>query len=55
VSTSASDAWTARCARGPSPAQQDQAALVALIRRIHARAHGTYGSPRITAELRRRG
>jgi putative transposase len=55
VSTSAYYAWATRCARGPSPAQRDQAALVAEIRRIHARSRGTYGSPRITAELRRRG
>jgi putative transposase len=29
--------------------------LVGEIRRIHARSGGTYGAPRITAELRRRG
>jgi putative transposase len=29
--------------------------LVAEIRRIHARSHGTYGAPRVHAELRRRG
>ncbi len=29
--------------------------MVAEIRRVHARSRGTYGAPRVTAELRRRG
>jgi len=29
--------------------------LFAEIRRIHARSHGTYGAPRVHAELGRRG
>jgi transposase InsO family protein len=29
--------------------------LLQEIRAIHARSRGTYGSPRMTAELRRRG
>jgi putative transposase len=54
VSTSAYYAWTAT-ADGPSQAEHAAAALVAEIRRIHASSRGTYGSPRVTAELRRRG
>jgi transposase InsO family protein len=36
-------------------AERVEASLVGEIRRIHARSQGTYGAPRITAELRRRG
>jgi transposase InsO family protein len=52
VTRSAYYAWTAR---HPSQRQQDDASLVGEVCRIHARSHGAYGSPRITAELRRRG
>jgi putative transposase len=52
VTRSAYYAWTAR---RPSQRQQDDASLVGEIRRIHARSHGVYGSPRVTAELGRRG
>jgi putative transposase len=52
VTRSAYYAWTAR---RPSQRQQDDAGLVGEIRRIHARSHGTYGAPRVHAELRRRG
>jgi putative transposase len=55
VTRSAYYAWTARRALSPSVAERDEARLVGEIRRIHARSHGTYGAPRITAELRRRG
>jgi putative transposase len=48
-------AYYAFTAKRPSPRQQDDACLVGEIRRIHARSHGTYGAPRVTAELRRRG
>jgi hypothetical protein len=44
-----------RCEQGPQPAEQAQAELVAEIRTIHADSAGTYGSPRVTHELRRRG
>jgi putative transposase len=54
VSTSASYAWTISTAQ-PSQAQQDQARLVAQIRRIHAYCCGVYGSPRVAAKLPRRG
>jgi hypothetical protein len=51
VSISAYYAFTAR----PSPSNPTQPRLVAEIRAIHTDSHGTYGSPRVTAELRRRG
>jgi putative transposase len=52
VTRSAYYAWTAK---GPSARHHEQVRLVGEIRRIHARSHGTYGAPRVTAELRRRG
>ena len=55
VSTSAFYAWAARCDRGPSPAEHQEAKLLAEIRTIHRESKGTYGSPRVTAELWRRG
>ncbi len=46
--------WRAtRAARAERAAAQD--VLVAQIRKIHADTDGTYGSPRVTAELRERG
>ena len=48
-------AWAASAAQGPSQHERDEARLVAEIRRIHARSHGTYGAPRVHAELARRG
>ena len=48
-------AWCRRSARGPSAAAAAEAALVAEIRGIHAGSGGAYGSPRVAAELRRRG
>jgi transposase InsO family protein len=55
VQRSAYYAWTARTAQGPSVAERAEASLVAEVRRVHARSRGTYGAPRVTAELRRRG
>jgi putative transposase len=55
VSASAFYTWAARGKRGPRAAEQANAALVAEIRTIHADSAGTYGAPRVTAELRRRG
>jgi putative transposase len=55
VSVSAFYAWAAKGELGPRVAEQAQAELVAKIRTIHAESGGTYGSPRVTHELRRRG
>jgi putative transposase len=55
VSTSAFYAWVASCRRGLSPGDYKQAELVTEIRSIHQESDGTYGSPRVHAELRRRG
>jgi transposase InsO family protein len=55
VSSSAYYAWAARHQQTPSPARRQEAELVTEIRTIHAESAGTYGSPRVTAELRRRG
>ncbi len=55
VSTSAYYAWAATDGAPLSAAAQQQARLIAEIRAIHRESRGTYGSPRITAELWRRG
>jgi putative transposase len=55
VTRSAYYAWTASVAQGSSERHGEQAQLVGEIRRIHARSGGTYGAPRVHAELRRRG
>jgi putative transposase len=55
VTRSAYYAWTTSAAQGPAPRHQEEVRLVAEIRRIHARSKATYGAPRITAELGRRG
>jgi putative transposase len=55
VSASAFYGWVARREQGPRVVQQAEAELVATIRSIHAESGDTYGSPRVTAELRRRG
>jgi putative transposase len=55
VTRSAYDAWTTRAAQKPSERHRQEARLVSEIRRIHTPSHGTYGAPRVTAELRRRG
>ena len=54
VSTSAYYEWLQR-AVGPTDAELDEAYLVNRIRDIHADSDATYGSPRVTGELRRRG
>ena len=54
VSTSAFYAWAARRAPAAAAAQAE-ATLVAELRTIHRESKGTYGSPRVHAELRRRG
>jgi putative transposase len=55
VTRSAYYAWTTRAMQGPSDHDREEARLVAEIGRIHARSGGTYGVPRVHAELRRRG
>jgi putative transposase len=55
VSASAFYAWITRGEQEPRVAEHAQAELVAKIRTIHAESGDTYGSPRVTAELRRRG
>jgi putative transposase len=55
VSASAFYAWSASNRQEPSPADHKEAELVAEIRTIHRQSSGTYGSPRVHAELRRRG
>ena len=54
VTRSAYYTWATRTALGPSDRRQE-ARLVGEIRHIHARSGGTYGAPRVTAELRRGG
>ena len=55
VTRSAYYAWAATTPQGPAERHWEEAELVGEIRRIHARSRGTYGAPRIHAELRRRG
>ncbi|HXP15414.1 MAG TPA: IS3 family transposase [Actinomycetes bacterium] len=55
VTRSAYYAWTTNAAQGPSDRQQEETRLAGEIRRIHTRSHGTYGAPRVHAELRRCG
>ena len=47
--------WQRRCEAGPTGRESAEATLVEEIREIHAGSGGSYGSPRITAELRSRG
>ena len=54
VSTSAYYDWLARSG-GPSDAEWDEAHLVDEMLEIHTGLDDTYGSPRMTDELRRRG
>jgi putative transposase len=55
VSTSAYYAWAIRARQGPSGRHQQEAELLAEVRAIHRESAGTYGSPRVHAELGRRG
>jgi putative transposase len=52
VSPSGYYAWTSR---SPSPRAQQDAALTAQIQAVHADSDGTYGAPRIHAELTDQG
>lgn len=55
VSRQAFGDWRARQAAGPSKADLAEVELVVLMREIHNDFDGTYGVPRMTAELTRRG
>lgn len=55
VSRQAFHDWRAKTAAGPSAAEAAEADLVAEIRAVHEEFDGTYGEPRITEELIRRG
>ena len=55
VSRQAFHDWRQRTAAGPTVAQQAEAELVALMREIHGESDATYGEPRMTVELARRG
>lgn len=55
MSTSAYYAWKEREQEGPGDAERAEQRLLAEIRAIHEESGRTYGSPRMTAELRRRG
>ena len=55
VSRQAFHDWRARQAAGPSSTELAETELVAEIRRVHEDFDGTYGEPRITTELTRRG
>jgi transposase InsO family protein len=55
VSRAAYYAWASTRRAGPTLAERAEARLIARIRRIHTRSDGTYGSPRMTRQLRREG
>ncbi len=55
VSSSSYYEWKEKEVLGPSTREQEEVGLVAEIRRIHTDLDQTYGSPRMTDELRRRG
>ena len=52
VSTSGYYAW---CKRSPSARAQADAELTSRMNAIHERSHGTYGAPRVHAELEAEG
>jgi putative transposase len=54
VTRSAYYAW-ATSAEAAAERQREEARLAGEIRRIHTHSRGVYGSPRVTAELGRRG
>ena len=55
VSRQAFHDWRARTAAGPTAAELVEVELVGLMREIHAESDATYGEPRMTEELARRG
>jgi hypothetical protein len=52
VSSSGYYAWVKR---RPSRRSETDAALITEIRAVHGASHGTYGSPRVHAELAAKG
>ena len=55
VSTSAYYGWRDKVAGGPTQAEWDEAIVVNEMHDVHRHLDDTYGSPRMTDELRRRG
>lgn len=55
ISSSSYYEWKERDTGGPSESERSEHALLAEIREIHADSDQSYGSPRTTRELRRRG
>ena len=55
VSAARRAGWAVRRAAGPCPAELAEAELVGEITQVHADSGGAYGSPRVTAQLRRQG
>ena len=55
VSTSAYYGWSAKEAAGPSDKELEDVCVVAEMRAVHEELDATYGSPRMTRELSRRG
>jgi len=55
VSSSAYYEWCAKVAASPSTREWEEALVVNEMLDVHAHHDDTYGSPRMTAELRRRG
>ena len=55
VSRQAFHDWRAAETAGPSVAEQAETELVELMWEIHAESDSTYGEPRMTSELARRG
>lgn len=55
VSRQAFHDWRQRLAAGPTAGELAEVELVGLMREIHAESDATYGEPRMTGELARRG
>ena len=55
VSSSAYYGWLAKVAGGPTEAEWDEALVINEMRKVHEHLDDTYGSPRMTEELRDRG
>ena len=55
VSTSAYYGWQAKVAAGPTEAEWDEAMLINEMHDVHAHLDDTYGSPRMTDEVKDRG